>query len=717
MLLRRVFCAFALLLAATAALCPSRPAAAAPQQGARGGDQGAAYQSAHTVFVKLLKDEKKAKHRVYWLELEERFAGIYKSAPEGPYAGKALYFSARSFDELGRRSQLRTDQLRAVEEYERVAARFPRHNLADDALLRKARLHAELLNEPQKAQAEAQRLLDAYPKSESAAQAKELLKTLAGGDVPTESKEPNAGDPAQVRQARAASPRPHEAEAKPEATGKAPSQAKGLNRLLELRRLNSEDKTRVALVFENAPAYRYELLGPHPETNKPQRLYIDVSEAALAETAPKETRIETGPLGLIRLAQNSPRVVRAVLEFKEMGKYELFTLENPPRLVIDVFSTKNAPPQTPKTPDKPAKPDKSSKPSRAPEKPAASTEEKAQLAMLEAIMAADPAPELDPLDEKATVLASNERQPSTGKTQKEPDSQAKAKPPAKEQGKEKSSDKSDKPAAKSKEKTPDKKSDKTPDKPKAKAASYRPSPEARKRSNSLVEQLGLTVRTIMIDPGHGGKDPGATGVKGLEEKDVNLKVGLALGRHLHAKGFRVLYTRKTDAFIPLEDRTAKANAQKADLFISIHCNSFGDSAMQGMETYYLDLANSNDAVRVASRENAVSDRAISDLQVILTDLMLNSKLKESRDLAKNLHGRAVKTTKAKHQLRDHGVHSAPFYVLMGAKMPAVLLELGYITNPDEAKRLNSASYIDSLAEGLAQGVSAYKSALERLASR
>ena len=233
-------------------------------------------------------------------------------------------------------------------------------------------------------------------------------------------------------------------------------------------------------------------------------------------------------------------------------------------------------------------------------------------------------------------------------------------------------------------------------------------------AGSLVEQLGLKIKTIMIDPGHGGKDPGAVANK-IREKDINLKMAKILGKKLEKQGFRVFYTRSKDVFVPLEERTAMANAKDADLFISIHCNACGNKRAHGLELYYLNLAKSRDAVRVAARENAVSVKKISDLQVILTDLMLNSKITESKDLANDIQTRSLRNVRSKYKVNDHGVKGAPFYVLMGSKMPAVLAELGYITNTAEAKRLRSTAYLERLADGMVQGVLAYQRRIEGLA--
>lgn len=229
----------------------------------------------------------------------------------------------------------------------------------------------------------------------------------------------------------------------------------------------------------------------------------------------------------------------------------------------------------------------------------------------------------------------------------------------------------------------------------------------------LVEQLGLTVHTVLIDAGHGGKDPGAMG-NGIVERNLTLKMARMVGDRLRRMGFSVIYTRDRDVFVPLDKRTAFANDKKADLFLSLHVNANNDPRICGFETYYLDLARTDSATRVAARENAVSEKSLSDLQFILTDLMLNAKTQESRDVANFVQDSALgRLRRDGFPAHDNGVRSAPFYVLMGARMPSVLVELGYCTNPDEARRLNSEKYLSTLADGIAEGVATYKRKLAR----
>ncbi|CAK7003631.1 MAG: Cell division coordinator CpoB [Desulfovibrio sp.] len=237
------------------------------------------------------------------------------------------------------------------------------------------------------------------------------------------------------------------------------------------------------------------------------------------------------------------------------------------------------------------------------------------------------------------------------------------------------------------------------------------------RPGTLMEQLGLTVKTIMIDAGHGGKDPGAMG-NGITEKHVTLTLARLLGERLQAKGFTVLYTRTRDVYVALDQRAVLANNKKADLFISLHVNASKDKATNGLETYFMDIARSNSAATVAARENAVSVKSISDLQFILTDLMLTSKLQESQDLAAIIHQKTyTRVRQAGFTVSDNGVRSAPFYVLMGARMPAVLVEIGYLSHTADANRIKSQKYLERLADGITLGVIEYKNKLSRFSKK
>ena len=233
--------------------------------------------------------------------------------------------------------------------------------------------------------------------------------------------------------------------------------------------------------------------------------------------------------------------------------------------------------------------------------------------------------------------------------------------------------------------------------------------EGKKEGISLAKQLGLGVKKIVIDAGHGGKDPGAIGRNGLREKDVVLKLAnLVAERVREDLHCQVILTRRSDVFLPLEKRTAIANIKGADLFISLHANAHKNRKLQGLETYILNIALDEESMNVAARENATSTKNISDLQMILNDLMLNTKINESSRLAKFVHKGLVKELRKRYKIvKNRGVRQAPFYVLIGAEMPAILVEVGYITNTIENRRLKSVSYLKSAASGIVKGIDLY----------
>lgn len=226
---------------------------------------------------------------------------------------------------------------------------------------------------------------------------------------------------------------------------------------------------------------------------------------------------------------------------------------------------------------------------------------------------------------------------------------------------------------------------------------------------SLAQQLGLGVKKIIIDPGHGGKDPGAMAF-GLKEKDIVLSIAKKLAPVLERElRCEVLLTRDQDVFIPLEERTAIANTQNADLFISLHINAHPSAKVRGLETYYLNLTTNAEAMRVAARENATSTHQMSDLQDILSDIMKNSKISESARLAQQVHNSIVSEAESNGfaDVKNLGVKQAPFYVLIGAEMPAILIEIAFISNQQDANNLQNSSFVRMLTQEIADGIRIY----------
>jgi N-acetylmuramoyl-L-alanine amidase len=234
---------------------------------------------------------------------------------------------------------------------------------------------------------------------------------------------------------------------------------------------------------------------------------------------------------------------------------------------------------------------------------------------------------------------------------------------------------------------------------------------------SLTRALGLKINRIVIDAGHGGHDTGTIGRNGLMEKDLCLDVALRLGRLIKQRlpGSDVVYTRKDDTFIPLEQRTAIANEAKADLFISIHANSSPDPAARGIETYYLNFATSDDALEVAARENATSQTSVHDLQDVIKKIARNDKIEESKELAEDVQDSlSQRMLLVSHSEKSRGVKRAPFVVLIGANMPSILAEISFVSNPSDEHLLHATAQRQRIAEGLYSGVETYLGSLNSI---
>lgn len=226
---------------------------------------------------------------------------------------------------------------------------------------------------------------------------------------------------------------------------------------------------------------------------------------------------------------------------------------------------------------------------------------------------------------------------------------------------------------------------------------------------SLIRALGLKIGKIVVDAGHGGHDTGTIGPNGLMEKDLVLDVALKLGKLLEERlGAEVIYTREDDTFIPLETRTAIANKEQADLFISIHANSSSDASARGIETYYLNFTSSADALEVAARENSVSEKSIHELQDLVKKIALKEKIEESREFAVDVDKALYGGLGARNAgLKDRGVKKAPFIVLIGANMPSILSEISFVSNPADEKKLKTGDYRQRIADSLYKGIARY----------
>jgi N-acetylmuramoyl-L-alanine amidase len=229
----------------------------------------------------------------------------------------------------------------------------------------------------------------------------------------------------------------------------------------------------------------------------------------------------------------------------------------------------------------------------------------------------------------------------------------------------------------------------------------------------MIRALGLKVGRIVIDAGHGGHDAGSIGPGGMLEKDLVLDVAKRLGALVEQRlGCEVVYTRTDDTFIPLEQRTEIANDKHADLFLSIHANSSSLKTAAGVETYYLNFTTSKSALDVAARENATSQKTIFELQDLLQKIALKDKVDESREFAARIQSSLYSmSARSPAPTRDRGIRKAPFIVLIGASMPSVLAEIGFISNPRDEAMMKRADYRQKIAEALYKGVGGYAATL------
>jgi N-acetylmuramoyl-L-alanine amidase len=226
------------------------------------------------------------------------------------------------------------------------------------------------------------------------------------------------------------------------------------------------------------------------------------------------------------------------------------------------------------------------------------------------------------------------------------------------------------------------------------------------------------VQTVIVDPGHGGSDPGAIGVGGLREKDVTLRLSKLLSAKLRAMGFRVVATRERDRSVSLEERTAIAEASSGDVFVSLHANSAPRRSVQGIETYYPDANHERHSLRVAMRENGVSRDQLNELQRTLAKFRIAEISPYSQRLASLVQRQLARALPSRYgKIQDLGAKKGPFYVLFLSNMPAILIETGFVTNKSDAKRLRNSDYLDSVATQIATGLERYRDSGSTFAQR
>jgi N-acetylmuramoyl-L-alanine amidase len=445
----------------------------------------------------------------------------------------------------------------------------------------------------------------------------------------------------------------------------------GAPRIRRISTSVSGDATRINIDLEDTVAYT------SARIKNPERIFFDLHTARLTpEVARGNIEVSGSLLTALRVAQNQAGVVRVVLNVNGVKDYAASLLSNPTQLVIFLYGdTRHGGATLHAANGSKAKSGKTGGgdgPAADTATAASDTGDVKTVAAKEP--AVDPGVAPGPVPSSGSLVAKNSRNKKLS-------------------------------AANGVSAKPD-----------LIRPSATPQP-TRDGQSTLTRALGLKIGRIVIDAGHGGHDTGTIGPTGLMEKDLCLDVALRLGKIIEQRlpGADIVYTRSDDTFIPLEERTNIANQAKADLFVSIHANSSPDHNARGVETYYLNLKGSAEAMEVAARENASSDQGVHDLQDLVTKIARNEKIDESKEFAEDMQDSLAKRMqKSSKTVRDRGVKKAPFVVLIGADMPSILSEISFLSNPADEKLLKQPEYRQRVAEGLYQGIASYLQSLNSM---
>jgi N-acetylmuramoyl-L-alanine amidase len=599
----------------------------------------------------------------------------------------------------------------AVETYQFLLREYPTTRYREDALLAIADIERIDLREPTLAGQAYKDFLAKYPRSTHSAEARKALAAVGSSQADdAQAALVQRPAPASPPEVSANTVTTHSALTATPVKDQSDSQNGGAG---HIRIWNTATYTRIIIDLGSQAKYQTARLF------NPDRIFFDIQDAKLGGQLLRDpVDVPTGGyLKTVRVAQNRADVVRVVLEVSQVKDYSVFELANPDRLVVDVYGPNAQVSKVAPTSEAPIE--------TAPVKPTTTTTvpvtklvaERAPAPAATAVtrLVAQPAT-VAPLPLTKTKVASLPTPPAAPAVA---DKSAADKSP----GADKSPIASRSASADKTAKAALSKSASLPlESTKAAAATLGPPsiPElTHAGAHSLTRALGLKTSRIVIDAGHGGHDTGTIGPSGLMEKDLCLDVALRLGKIIQQNfpGAEVIYTRSDDSFVPLEQRTAIANQDKADLFLSIHANSSSDHRVNGVETYYLNFNASPEALQVATRENALAQGSVHDLQDMVTKIAQNEKLEESRDLATDIQDALAKNPgHAGTSERDRGVRKAPFVVLIGANMPSVLAEISFLSNPSEEQRLKKPDNREHIAEGLYRGIQSYLQSTNSLAT-
>jgi N-acetylmuramoyl-L-alanine amidase len=589
---------------------------------------------------------------------------IVLEAPTSTKADGSTFAVAELTAEMGRHFKDDTALYSALRQYKFLRREYPGSKHRIEALLAIGEIYKNDLGDDPDARGAFEELIRRYPHSKLAEEARAELgsavQTASAIDEKPIEKTQDKGD---------------------DDTPDEPLPAKGISaektiRVTAVQHWSTPDYTRITVDLEQDVQFESQRIS-HPD-----RIFFDLKNARLSsDLVGKSLDVDDGLVKKVRIAQFKPGKARIVIETAAHAKYNASLLLNPARLIIDIHG------------DDVHGADAHSDGLHRED---VHTRQSADETPLPISSHGTVAPEVSSAPDGSTPSAAG-----VPKVVVEADDDD-------------STDENNGPQSPKVSPKPAKAT--TSSRTRTRVASSKAMRESQPTSSgdrSLIRALGLKIGKIVIDPGHGGHDTGTIGPNGLLEKDLVLDVSKRLGKLLEARlGADVLFTRRDDTFIPLETRTSIANQEQADLFVSVHANSSHDPDARGVETYYLNFTSSPEALEVAARENAASDKSIHELQDLVKKIALKEKIEESREFASDIQQSLHTGLAAKAPgMRDRGVKKAPFVVLIGANMPSILAEISFISNPGDERRLKNSDYRQRIAESLFRGISRYVNGL------
>ena len=619
-------------------------------------------------------------------DYETVIASYRRIVLESPTCSKAdgsAFMVAELTAEMGRHFKDDNILFSAVREYKFLRREYPGSRHRIESLLAIGEIYKNDLADDADARAAFEELLRRYPHSQSADEARAQMGTRPMLSSNSEEAKPlPEGD---LRRAKVHKPKDEDEEGAASSASQPAFGDTGSDKVVRVTAVqywSTPDYTRVAVDLEQDVQFESQRI------DQPDRIFFDLKNARLAsELIGKSFDVDDGLVKRVRVAQYKPGRARIVIETADRASYNASLMLNPPRLIIDVHND-----------------DVHNDDVRSDELRTSDSHTDGPLGQPASVTQASPKAAAVKLP-KVVPAATSPAATNSGSVKKvvvEADDDDAADDAAT--------------FAPPKATTKPVKAAITPRVTKGRTTSAKTTREAQPTSDgdrSLIRALGLKIGKIVIDPGHGGHDTGTIGPNGLLEKDLVLDVSKRLGKLLESRlGAEVVFTRRDDTFIPLETRTSIANQEQADLFVSVHANSSHDPDARGVETYYLNFTSSPEALEVAARENAASDKSIHELQDLVKKIALKEKIEESREFASDIQQSLHSGLAAKVPgIRDRGVKKAPFVVLIGANMPSILAEISFISNPGDEKRLKTPDYRQRIAESLYRGVSRYVNGL------